>query len=114
MLSKDGKLFILAGRANYHETLTFEDTTVSEYNDIWVSEDDGVTWTQITENAPFEQRRDHRAVVFKDEIIMTGGKGAAGYVFLLGKSSYLQDIWKSQDAINWRTGFYSELKLHQQ
>lgn len=111
MISFNGNLYIIAGRANYHETLTFEDTTVSEYNDIWVSEDDGVTWSEITNDALFEQRRDHRAVVFNNKIVMTGGQGAAGFVYLLGKNSYLQDVWVTEDGVNWRTGFHSNLKL---
>lgn len=111
MISFNGNLYIIAGRANYHETLTYEDTTVSEYNDIWVSEDDGFTWTEVTSAAPFEQRRDHRAVVFNNKIIMTGGQGSAGFVYLLGKNSYLQDVWATDDGINWRTGFHSNLTL---
>lgn len=111
MVSFDNKLWIIAGRANYHETLVFEDTTVYEANDIWVSEDNGVTWTEVAEHASFEQRQDFQAVVHNDSLFVAGGTGGDGYVTLQGKDSILNDIWRTEDGINWRAGFYKELEL---
>lgn len=111
MLSFDGKLWIIAGRANYHETLVFEETTVYEANDIWVSEDNGLSWSQVTENASFEQRQNFQAVVHNGSLFITGGTGGDGYVTVQGKDSILNDVWKSEDGINWRAGFYKEMEL---
>ncbi len=111
MISFDNKLWVIAGRANYHETLVFEDTTVYEANDIWVSEDDGITWIEVTEHASFEQRQNFQAVAHDNAIFITGGTGGDGYVTVQGKDSILNDVWKSEDGYNWRAGFYKELRL---
>ncbi|QBY05030.1 hypothetical protein E2K93_11825 [Thalassotalea sp. HSM 43] len=113
MVSFDDKLWIIAGRANYHETLVYEDTTVYEANDIWMSDDNGLTWTLVTEHAPFEQRQNFQAVVHDDALYITGGTGGEGYVTLQGKDSILNDVWRSEDGINWRAGFYKEMALSQ-
>ena len=111
MVSFDDKLWIIAGRANYHETLVYEETTIYEANDIWVSEDNGITWQMVVENAPFEQRQNFQAVAHNDSLYISGGTGGDGYVTVQGKDSILNDVWRSEDGINWRTGLFKKLAL---
>ena len=105
MLSFDGNLWIIAGRASYHETIFDEDATIYEANDIWMSEDNGATWTEVTADASFEQRQDFQAVIHNGAIYITGGYGGDGYVSVQGKDSILNDVWRSEDGVNWRAGF---------
>ncbi|MCB0218059.1 MAG: hypothetical protein KDH09_00070, partial [Chrysiogenetes bacterium] len=105
MLSFDGKLWIIGGRASYHETIFDENTTMYEANDIWMSEDNGATWNEVTDHASFEQRQDFQAVVHDGAIYITGGYGGDGYVTVQGKDSILNDVWRSEDGVNWRAGF---------
>jgi hypothetical protein len=111
MVSFNNKLWVIAGKANYHETLVDEETTVYEANDIWVSEDNGITWQMIVENAPFEQRQNFQVVAHNDSLYISGGTGGDGYVTVQGKDSILNDVWRSEDGINWRTGLFKKLAL---
>lgn len=57
---------------------------------VW-SSTDGSTWTRQTDNA-FSHREGFDAVVFNNEIYVTGG---------MHESTYYNEIWKSSDGINW-------------
>jgi len=73
------------------------------FSDVWSSED-GVTWTQLTEDAGWEGRAGLRAVTFQDEIYIFGGSqfdddsiiGPGGPT-----REYYNDVWKSADGATW-------------
>ncbi len=67
--------------------------TKNYYNDVWNSAD-GVTWTRVTEKAPWEARNTYdRVLVFQDKLWLIGG----------GKIDQPpgDDVWNSADGINW-------------
>lgn len=56
-------------------------------NDVWVS-DDGITWTTVTDAAPWSPRDKAGVVVFNDQLYLLGGHGTA-------------DIWRSSNGRDW-------------
>jgi Kelch motif len=82
---QDGKLWVLGG-GNY----------VPEYralNDVW-SSDDGVTWTQVRQTAPWPPRLWFSAAVYRDRIWVLGG-------WSNHPSQNLGDVWYSRDGKEW-------------
>lgn len=66
------------------------------YNDVW-SSDDGITWTQVNDNAPWMPRGlIHGNVVFDDKIWLIGG----GLKGPLEDVSYA-DVWNTTDGVVW-------------
>ncbi len=61
-------------------------------SDIWKSEDKGVTWDNVTENADFVGRQFHQAVVKDDTMYVIGGSD---------KDNKFNDVWSSTDVKNW-------------
>jgi hypothetical protein len=84
-----GRLWMLGGTENYY----FGDQA-SLKNDVWSSED-GRTWRQETASAPWSPRAYHQAVVHGGKIwVMGGGNYVPEY-------SALNDVWSSEDGVNW-------------
>ena len=65
----------------------------NKLNDIWASSD-GLTWEEVTTNAPFSERSFHTSVVFDDKIWVIGGWNG-------GSSFVTNDVWSSIDGITW-------------
>jgi Kelch motif protein len=87
----DGKMWVMGG-GNYvpkHHAL----------NDVWCSED-GVTWTQVTEAAPWGPRLWFSSVVYRDRMWVLGGWSQ--------KTDNYGDVWHSADGKNW-TQFQSDV-----
>lgn len=63
-------------------------------NDVW-SSSDGATWVQATAHAPWAPRAYHAALSFKGKLWVLGG---GNYL-----PTYLgyNDVWKSDDGVNW-------------
>lgn len=63
-------------------------------NDVWMSDDDGLTWTLQTASAPWGGRSYHQMVATPSgAIILMGGENG---------STYYGDVWKSLDSgITW-------------
>lgn len=80
-----GKLFVLGG-GNYLPQYEVR-------NDVWSSED-GVTWTQLTDKAPWSPRIWHSAVVYRDRIWVMGGWSNKPY-------KNWNDVWHSADGKTW-------------
>lgn len=81
----NGNDFVEApGRVRYEEA--------PHFSDVWVSED-GMSWSLVTDKAPWGKRRSIQAVVFQDKIWMIPGWGP-----LTGLKS---EVWSSEDGLNW-------------
>lgn len=73
------------------------------FNDVWRSKD-GISWQQMTTNAPWEGRAGLSAVVFKNEIYVIGGSRNDDDAVGSGEAparEYYNDIWKSKDGKDW-------------
>jgi hypothetical protein len=71
------------------------------FEDVWKSSD-GISWTNVTDNAPWYGRRGHALITFND------GNGDALYLIggfsvneSTGERSYNNDVWKSSDGHAW-------------
>jgi Kelch motif len=56
-------------------------------NDVWLS-DDGITWTEVTDAAPWSARDRAGVLVFNGELYLVGGQGRA-------------DVWRSSNGKDW-------------
>jgi len=65
-------------------------------NDSW-SSPDGVTWTEVTGDAPFPARFGHTSVVFDGRMWVIGGYADDG----TGTYVYKNDVWSSPDGVTW-------------
>lgn len=68
-------------------------------NDVWLSIDEGETWTRQVANAPWAKRAGHAMVSLSNgHIIMFGGSNNYGG----GGARWYPDVWKSEDeGANW-------------
>lgn len=85
-------------------------STTGYYNDVWKSPD-GITWTQLTDNAGWSKRSGLAAVALSDDSIVVSGGINAGFPLTFAK-----DVWKSEDGITWErltaNAEYSARKQH--
>jgi len=80
----NGKMWVLGG-GNYRPTLQV-------LNDVWCSED-GVHWTQVLDEAPWQPRIWYSAVVYRDRIWVLGGS--------THDHKLIVDVWYSKDGRQW-------------
>lgn len=80
----DGKMFTIAG----HGTGGFR-------NDVW-SSNDGMDWSSILEEAPFEPRRDQASAVFNGNIWVAGGELGGP-----GNLQHVNEVWFSNNGEQW-------------
>ena len=89
MLNNDESIVLMGG---YHYL-----RHVDEYinlNDVWRSMDQGVTWEQMTDSAPWSGRRGHTSVALPDgSILLMGGESCES----LYNCIYYNDVWRSTD-----------------
>lgn len=75
----------------------FRDKLWAFYEDkIWSSED-GLTWDVAVEPTLWPLRYNPRIIVYKDRMWYIGG----GYGYNTGLDVYYNDVWSSEDGINW-------------
>ena len=74
--------FILTGGRNGTETM---------HNDVWRSDDQGVTWQLVVGSAPWEPRAYHFSVMLGNSLFVMAGQGGNGL------SEFFDDIWRSDD-----------------
>lgn len=60
----------------------------TQLRDVWMSADNGGSWTMIAASAPWHSRQGHSIAVSKDHIYMMGGFGGA---------QRFNDCWKTAD-----------------
>jgi len=64
---------------------------VACFNDVWVSDDGGYTWTLVVEHAPWSGRYQHAAIMnTRDEVFVIGGLGV--------DLDRYGDVWRSEDS----------------
>ena len=70
-------------------------------NDVWASSDQGITWWQLTANAPFFRRWGHGGVVTKAGVILLFGGSNTDTGYYRDMYSY-RDVWSSFDGgLSW-------------
>jgi hypothetical protein len=79
----NGQLWLLGG-ANESDRRTF--------NDVWKTTD-GITWTLVSESAPWSGRYWHTVAWFDGKIWMLGG---------MTPGIEMNDVWYSEDGIDWK------------
>jgi hypothetical protein len=97
----EGEIYVFGGSQNDDSAIIGGPPVRIYFNDVWKSSD-GMSWEQVTANAPWEPRAGAAAVV-KD-----------GYIYLLGgeegflcqpvpscQPPYFNDVWRTQDGANW-------------
>jgi hypothetical protein len=84
VLISDGSIVMMGG---YMEEVT-------NYNDVWRSTNNGVTWTQQTASAGWTARLSHTSVAMTDgSIVLMGGKTS----FPPAALAVVNDVWRSTD-----------------
>jgi hypothetical protein len=63
------------------------------YNDVWSSAD-GVKWTRVLANAPWQGRIYHDIIVYDNRMWVIGGHAA-------NNGNNLSDVWSSPDGVHW-------------
>lgn len=89
LLAFEGRLWLLGGA----QSLRSEGSRQA-LNDVWFSKD-GITWTKALQNAPWQPRAFHNALVHDGQLWMLGG-GHWG-----NDPRFLNDVWRSRDGIAW-------------
>lgn len=59
-----------------------------QLRDVWMSCDNGNSWTEVCAQAPWPSRQGQATVVVQDTVYVMGG---------FGGSERLNDVWKSTD-----------------
>ena len=92
----DGKIWVMGGQT----TPQFAPAPEAFYNDVW-SSPDGVSWTRVTEKAPWEPRgMIGGSVVFQDKMWILGG-GTYDTPAITNRT-FRNDVWSSADGKNWK------------
>jgi len=93
----NGKIWVIGGQSMLKHV---PDAPELYYNDVWCSED-GVTWEQVIEHAPWSTRgMIGGSVVFKDRIWLLGGGTFEnpGQPF----RKIYNEVWSTADGVNWQ------------
>ena len=92
----DGSIVMTGGRVS-NPSPEIEGNT---RNDVWMSADNGATWTEMTVDAPWQTRGSHSSVVLADGsiLVMGGYHHAEGNPYdPAGTTIFLNDVWRSAD-----------------
>jgi len=87
-LTLDGKMWLLGGW-NPGDKVNFPKICNSE---VW-SSPDGLNWTEVNEQAPWEGRHTAGWVVHRDRLWVVGGD--------CNQHHYQNDVWNSSDGVTW-------------
>ena len=84
-------------------------TTDDSKDDIWYSEDDGVTWKVVAHTARlrFSGRSGHQVVVHDDQLWLIGGWDGGPHN-VQGQGSHKIDVWWSEDGVTWEEKMIDE------
>ncbi|MGE0178995.1 MAG: hypothetical protein AB7O91_04140 [Sphingomonas sp.] len=94
----DGSIFLYGGfdkdNAAVPPEISYPDWT--SLNDLWRSDDDGETWTQVVANMPCQPRIWPNMIAFDGRLYLTGG-----FDNLDDPGRNFRDTWVSDDGIEW-------------
>ena len=97
--SYDGKVWVKTGENS--PTLTrvtiFKNSIYGLNNHSIYKSQDGSNWNEITNTLPWTPRSNPAFIAFKDKLWVFGG----GINYNSGNEIYFQDVWNSEDGINW-------------
>ena len=79
----DNKIWVIGGLDS--------ENSFAETNDVWFSSD-GITWSEATDTALFEERGFHSSFVYNNKIWITSG---------FTNSGITNDVWSSDDGVSW-------------
>lgn len=115
---KGEHFYVLGGRSPKMAPLAFGDSDF--YNDVWTSDDYGVSWTRATDGlgAPWAARAYFQALTKHDFMYVLGGQDSTAIPnpdptcggnlppgacppFILA-STFFNDVWRSRDGVHWR------------
>lgn len=112
-LTKNGRMFVLGGQdfevvpnpVPCPPFVPFCPPFVSQsdfFSDVW-SSDDGVHWTELTDDAGWHGRAGLSAAVFRDELYVLGGSFNDDSSIVGGPPVrvYFNDVWRSRDGRTW-------------
>ena len=113
------RFYVMGGRTPKPDALTFGDSVF--HNDVWMSEDEGYTWTRLAD-APWAARAYFQAVVLDGYIYVIGGQDSTAVPYFdyplcentpglpadgipcpeyTLASNFFNDVWRSDDGSNW-------------
>ena len=101
-VTKAGAMFVLGGQNLRGGAVCLPFFSCSDfYNDVWRSTD-GVTWVQLTADAPWKERAGLSAIEFKGWIYVLGGSYGDDVSIGGGVTRELfNDVWRSRDGKTW-------------
>ncbi len=98
----DGQIYVFGGSRNDDSAVVGPGGPTREYfNDVWRS-DDGATWEQVTDAAPWSPRAGGAAAVKDDRLFLLGGE--EGFVCSPlpdCEPPYFNDVWSTADGTTW-------------
>ena len=94
-LAFDGRIWVMGGQT----IPNFADADEVFHNDVWNS-DDGISWTRVTEHAPWVPRGMIGGAAVHDNRMWILGGGTYDTPATPMRNFY-NDVWSSDDGINW-------------
>ena len=94
-LAFDGRIWVMGGQT----IPNFADADEVFHNDVW-SSDDGISWTRVTESAPWVPRGMIGGAAVHDNRMWILGGGTYDTPATPMRNFY-NDVWSSDDGINW-------------
>lgn len=101
MFEHNGELWITGGL--YNPTGSIYPSPLMFKNDVW-SSSDGVRWRRIEVNAEFDRRANHKAISFKNKMLIINGVNVPSLV--------LSDIWSSEAGRDWKKAYRKTTELN--
>ena len=92
----DGNLYVMGGFSDYTDYPGYI-AYHTALNDVWVSDNDGFSYSLCTSHAPWGSRAIFGCTTFDDKIWVIGGAS---------ESYFRNDIWSSPDGVNWTRELY--------